>query len=147
MSKFIGPSVVVPLHVRGRQLNPCSMDHDDELHKECRGWHMLRLLVQEGENVALIVGDEIEPSAEQRLSTQSQEEVGQDQRAEHLQGCYSPRWVTVFVSPIVIFKGYLVVKPPGLLLGRVFTVCNPTTNVGPVHRVCACITGTPPIGC
>ena len=123
------------------------MDHDDELHKECRGWHMLRLLVQEGENVALIVGDEIEPSAEQRLSTQSQEEVGQDQRAEHLQGCYSPRWVTVFVSPIVIFKGYLVVKPPGLLLGRVFTVCNPTTNVGPVHRVCACITGTPPIGC
>ena len=64
MSKFISPSVVIPLHVRGRQLDPCSMDHDDELHEERRGWHMLRLLVQEGENVALIVGDETKPSAE-----------------------------------------------------------------------------------
>ena len=42
--------------------------------------------------------------------------MGKDQRAEHLQGCISPRWVTIFVSPGVVFKGYLVVKPPGLFL-------------------------------
>ena len=62
------------------------MDPDDELHKEGRCWHVLRLLVQEDENVALIVGNETESSAEQRPPTQSQKEVGQNQRAEHLQG-------------------------------------------------------------
>ena len=41
------------------------MDPDDELHKEGRCWHVLRLLVQEDENVALIVGNETESSAEQ----------------------------------------------------------------------------------
>ena len=64
MGKFICPWIVIPLHVRGRQLDPSSMDHDNELHKEYRGWHMLRLLVQEGKNVTLIVRDETKPSAE-----------------------------------------------------------------------------------
>ena len=53
-------------------------------------------------------------------SHQSQKKVGQNQRAEHIQGCYAPCWVSVFVSPRVVFKGDLVVKPPGLFLGRVF---------------------------
>ena len=41
------------------------MDPDDELHKGSRCWHVLRLLVQEGESVALITRNETESSAEQ----------------------------------------------------------------------------------
>ena len=72
--------------------------------------------------------------------------MGKDQRAEHLQGCNSPRRIAIFVSPWVIFQGYLIVKPPGLFLGGVLTICNPTANVSPVFWVCTCVPSTPPVG-
>ena len=107
---------------------------------------MLRLLVQQGKDIALIVWNEAETGTEQRFPTQSQKEVGKNQCAKHLEGRNASGWITILVSPWMVFKGYLVMEPPGLFLWRVLTVCNPPPNVGPIIRVCTSITGTPPIG-
>ena len=43
--------------MRRGKLNPCRMEHDDELHQESRGGHLLCLLeVQECKDVALVAG-------------------------------------------------------------------------------------------
>ena len=72
--------------------------------------------------------------------------MGEDPRAEHLKGRNASSWVTIFVGPGVILKGYLVVESPGLFLWRVFTICNPPPNVGPIIWMCTGITSTPPVG-
>ena len=117
MNEFIRPSVVVPLHVGGCQLDSSRVDHDNELHEENRGWHMLRLLVQEGKDVTLIVGNQAETSTEQRLPPQDKEEMSQDQSAKHFECCNLPGWL-----------GHHPCEPSS---GRQAAPCSRTTRFAP----------------
>ena len=69
------------------------MEHDDELSKRQK-W----TLVQERKDVALVVGNQARPGAEQSLSSHEQEEVCQDQSAAHFQSGNSTGGVTIFVA-------------------------------------------------
>ena len=58
------------------------MEHDDELHQKGRSGHLLGLLVEECEDVALVVGNQAQPSTEQSFASHRQKEVPNISRVE-----------------------------------------------------------------
>ena len=131
--------------MRGGKLDPGLMEHDDELHQKGRSGHLLGLLVQERKDVALVVGNQAQPGAEQSLSSHEQEEVCQDQSAAHFQSGNSTGGVTIFVSPHMVSQWYLAVEPPCVLCVWVSFVNKPSSTVGPSIWMCAGIASPPPV--
>ena len=139
MSEFICPLVEVPV-------GPRRVEHDDELHKESRSRHVLRLLVQQCKDVALIVRDQAKSSTQQGLASQDQKEMGENQGAKHLQCSNPSSRVTILMGPMMIFQWHPVMEPPCVFLRRVFFVRDPSPNVSPNHWVRTSITSSPPVG-
>ena len=63
-------------------MDPGLMEHDDELHQKGRSGHLLGLLVEECEDVALVVGNQAQPSTEQSFASHRQKEVPNISRLE-----------------------------------------------------------------
>ena len=58
MRQIISPLVVISFAVIWRKLCTLGIEQADELHHEGGSRHLLRILIEQGENVSLVVRDE-----------------------------------------------------------------------------------------
>ena len=89
MRQIISPLVVITLAMIRSKLCSLGIEQVHELHDEGRGKHLLRVLVEQGEYIALVVRDEGQFESQHGGATAKDEEGGKNQRTQHLK-CRDP---------------------------------------------------------
>ena len=77
----------------------CRVEQVHKLHDEGRGRHLLRVLIEQNENIALVVRDEGQFESQHGGATAKDEEGGKNQRTQHFKRRDPPRRVAVEESP------------------------------------------------
>ena len=109
MRQSISPLVVITLAMIRSKLCSLGVEQVHKLHEEGCGRHLLRVLIEQSENIALVVRDEGQFESQHGGATAKDEEGGKNRRDP-------PRGVAVEESPGALLWFDLKLEPPDCTL-------------------------------
>ena len=112
MHQIISPLDVSTLAMIRSKLCSLGVEQVHELHDEGRGRHLLRVLIEQSENIALVVRDERQFESQHGAATAKDEEGGKNQSTQHFKRRDPPRRVAVEESPGALLWFDLKLEPP-----------------------------------